>query len=128
MLKSVCWAILLQKNTTRRGGKIIIGQFFRKNLNFEVTLKPTNLQFELIDVFKVWNKPQNRILLPWKPIYRHKYYDDAPTRSAVIGIFEFWRYSKKFRYLGVNLLKKFYMKWVNIFKTHIIHTENSASL
>ena len=53
MLKSVCWAILLQKNTTRRGGKIIIGQFFRKNLNFEVILKPTNLPFELIDVFKV---------------------------------------------------------------------------
>ena len=53
MLKSVCWAILLQKNTTRPAGKIIIGQFFRKNLNFEVTIKPTNLQFELIDVFKV---------------------------------------------------------------------------
>ena len=64
MLKSVCWAILLQKNTTRRGGKIIFGQFFRKNLNFEVILKPTNLPPELIDVFKVLNKPQNRILLP----------------------------------------------------------------
>ena len=53
MPKNVCLVILLQKNTTRRGGKIIFGQYFRKILNFEVTLKPTNLQFELIDVFKV---------------------------------------------------------------------------